>query len=57
MSDIPTKSIGTIEFPGPSEIVKTTPEPFCTRTVARGIWFATRSFGIRPSWARVTVTM
>ena len=28
ISDIPTRSIGTIESPGPFEIVKTTPEPF-----------------------------
>jgi len=28
INDIPTKSAGTTESPGPSEIVKTTPEPF-----------------------------
>ena len=55
-SDNPTRSVGTTESPGPSEIVSTTPDPDFTRVVAKGIWLATRSFGIRESCALVTVT-
>ena len=55
--DRPTKSVGTIASPGPSEIVRITPEPFAARVVASGNWLATRSFGIRESWARAIVTV
>ena len=37
INDIPINPVGTIASPGPSEIVNTTPEPFCARVVARGI--------------------
>ena len=50
--DIPTSPSGTTASPGPLEIVKVTADPFLTCVVARGIWLATRSSGIRGSCAR-----
>ena len=53
---IPTSPSGTIASPGPSEIVRTTPEPGFTSLDASGIWLAIRPAGILGSCARVTVT-
>ena len=50
--DKPTKSVGTMASPGPSEIVRMTLEPLVARVVASGNWLATRSLGILESWAR-----
>ena len=56
VSAMPTRSSGTIASPGPSEIVRITPEPGRASLAASGIWLATLPDGIRGSCARVIVT-